>query len=198
MYLSCHAGGVLLTKKPIRTMEEMKGMKIRASGLSAKLILALGGAPVGMPFTEVYDALSKGVAQGTVAPWGTMDEWKLAEVVSYVTEFPGTAYTTSYFVAMNKDKWNSMPPDVKKIIEQINQEWIEKHGRVWDEMDRTAKQTFAKKKGTVIVLSKEEDARWVKAVQPILSDYVKETAAKGLPGGEALKFLQDYLKAHNK
>jgi TRAP-type C4-dicarboxylate transport system substrate-binding protein len=198
MYLSCHAGGVLLTKKPVRSIEEMKGMKIRASGLATKLIQALGGAPVGMPFTEVYDALSKGVAQGTLGPWGTVDEWKLAEVVSYVTEFPGSAYTTSYFVAMNKEKWNSLPPDVQKIIEQINQEWIEKHGHEWDEMDRTAKQTFAKKGGTVFVLSKEEDARWVKAVQPILSDYAKENDAKGLPGSRALKFLQDYLKANNK
>jgi TRAP-type transport system periplasmic protein len=198
MYLTCHAGGVLLTKKPLSTMDDMKGMKIRASGLSAKLIQALGGAPVGMPFTEVYDALSKGVAQGTVAPWGTMDEWKLAEVVSYVTEFSSTAYTTSYFVAMNKAKWNSLPPDIKKIIEQINEEWIDKHGQTWDQMDNTSKTTFAKKKGKVIVLTKEEDARWLKAVQPILNDYVKETTAKGLPGDKALKFCQDYLKANSK
>ena len=95
---------------------------------------------------------------------------------------------------MNKDKWNALPPDVQKIIEQINEEWIEKHGKNWDEIDKKG-YDFAQKLGNkVIPLSNEEDVRWAKAVSPMFDDYVKEKKAKGLPAEEALKFCWERLK----
>ncbi|OPY69726.1 MAG: 2,3-diketo-L-gulonate-binding periplasmic protein YiaO precursor [Syntrophorhabdaceae bacterium PtaU1.Bin034] len=199
MYLHAHGPGILHTaKKPVRKMEDMKGLKVRSHGLSAKVVQALGGAPVGMPMTETYDAISKGVAEGVMCPFEAMKGWKLGEVVGYTTENYGSAYTTGFFVVMNKSKWNAISPADQKTIMQINEEWIDKQGKVWDEIDKEGKDLMIQMKKTVIPLSKEEDARWAKQVQPILDDYVKGTKAKGLPGDQALKFCLDYLKANQK
>jgi TRAP-type C4-dicarboxylate transport system substrate-binding protein len=95
---------------------------------------------------------------------------------------------------MNKDKWNSLPPDTQKIIESLNKEYIEKAGKAWDEMDKEGKDFTTKLGNQVISLTKQEGEKWSKAVQPMLDEFVKEKAAKGLPAQEALKFCQDYLK----
>jgi TRAP-type C4-dicarboxylate transport system substrate-binding protein len=99
---------------------------------------------------------------------------------------------------MNKDKWNGLPADVKKIIDGIDNEWIEKMGRLWDELDKEGKDVLLQKGGKAIVLSKEENARWAERLHPILDDYLKDMKSKGLPGDEALKFCVDYLKTHQK
>jgi TRAP-type C4-dicarboxylate transport system substrate-binding protein len=108
------------------------------------------------------------------------------------------AYVGSNYVVMNKSKWNGLPADLQRIIEKINEEWIEKMGRLWDELDKEGKDVFLQKGGKVVVLSKEENARWAERLRPILDDYVKDMKSKGLPGDQALKFCVDYLKAHQK
>lgn len=188
---------MLFTKKPVRNLQDMKGLKIRSTGTSAKVVTALGGAPVAMPMSDAYDALSKGVAQGVICPYEAMRGFRLAEVVENSTEY-GSAYVNTAYVVMNKDKWNAIPPADQKIIEDINNEWIEKIGKLWDELDKDGKGYFNQKGGKTIVLSKEENARWSAKLNPILDEYVKAMKAKNLPGEEALKFCQDYLKAHQK
>jgi TRAP-type C4-dicarboxylate transport system substrate-binding protein len=188
---------MLFAKKPISNLEDLKGLKIRSTGTSAQVVQALGAAPVSMPMGEAYDALSKGVVQGIIGPYEPMKGWKLAEVVNHSIEY-GTAYVNANYIAMNKDKWNGLPPDIQKIIEGMSDEWIEKMGKLWDDADREGKDVFLQKGGKVVVLSKEENARWAERLRPILDDYVKETKSKGLPGEEALKFCLDYLKAQQK
>ena len=87
---------------------------------------------------------------------------------------------------------------MQKIIEKVNAEWIEKVGKAWDEIDKSGQAFALKQGGNVITLSKEEGKRWVKAVQPVLDDYVTMTKSKGLPGDEVLKFALNYLKKHQK
>ncbi len=198
MYLHAHGPGILHTKKPVNKLEDMKGLKIRSTGLSAKVVQALGGSPVGMPMSEAYDALSKGVADGILSPNEALKGWKLGEVTAFTTEDYGSAYSTAFFVVMNKTKWNALPQDVKTTIEKINEEWIEKQGKVWDDIDIEGKDSAIKLGMKFIALSKEEDARWAKAVRPILDEYVQSMKAKNLPGDEALKFCLDYLKANQK
>jgi TRAP-type C4-dicarboxylate transport system substrate-binding protein len=199
MYLSGHGPGLLFTaKKAVNKLEDVKGLKIRGTGLSAKIIQHLGGAPVGMPMTDTYDSISKGVAEGVLCPFEAMKGWKLGEVCNFGTLDYGAAYSTDFFVVMNKAKWNALPADVKQIIQKVNEEWIEKQGKVWDEIDQEGKQLMSQPGKKIIPLSKEENARWVKAVRPILDEYVAQTKAKGLPGDEALKFCEDYLKANQK
>ena len=196
LFLHAHGPGILHTKKPVYKLEDVKGMKIRATGLAAKIVQALGGAPVGTTMPETYDALRTGVAEGAMAPMEALQGWKWGEVVSSTTQDFGAAYTASMFVVMNKAKWNTLPADVQKVMEDVSKEWIVKQGQTWDAIDKEGYE-FTKKRGNkIIALSKKEDARWVAAVKPILDDYVKNMKAKGLPGDEALKFCIDYLKAH--
>jgi TRAP-type C4-dicarboxylate transport system substrate-binding protein len=199
MWLHAHGPGILFTKnKAVNKLEDLKGLKIRATGFSAKTATALGAAPVAMPQTESYDALRTGVVEGILNPMEAMKGWKIAEVVKYCTEDYGTAYTTSFFVVMNKAKWNALPKDIQDIIEKINVEWIEKQGKLWDEIDQEGREYMKQRGNQFIALSKEEEARWIEKVKPVIADQVKPINAKGLPGDAALKFCQDYLKANQK
>jgi TRAP-type transport system periplasmic protein len=197
LFLTTSPPHMLFAKKPVKNLEDLKGLKIRSTGTSAKVVAALGGAPVSMPMSEAYDALSKGVAQGIIGPYEPMKGFRLAEVVDNSTEY-GSAYVNANYIVMNKDKWNSLPANTQKIIEQINDEWVEKMGKLWDELDKEGKDVFIQKGGKVVVLSKEEDARWAAKLRPILDEYVNGMKAKGLPADEALKFCQDYLKKNQK
>jgi TRAP-type C4-dicarboxylate transport system substrate-binding protein len=188
MYLHGHGPGILHTKKPVNKLEDLKGMKIRCTGLAAKIVVALGGAPVAMPMGETYDALSRGVVEGSMAPQEALRTWKWGEVVKFTTENFGSSYSTGFFVVMNKEKWSALPPDIQKIIEQINEEYIEKQGRTWDEVDKAGRDATLKLGNKIISLLPDEDWRWSKAVKPLLDEYVKSMKDKGLPGDEALKF----------
>jgi TRAP-type C4-dicarboxylate transport system substrate-binding protein len=194
MYLHGHGPGLLHTKAPVRSLEDLKGLKVRATGTTARIVSALGAAPVAMPMSDSYDALSRGVAQGIVCPTESLQGWKLGEVVKYTTQDYGAAYSVTFFVVMNKAKWNSLPADVQKTIEQVNAEWIDRTGNGWDEMDRAGNSFAAGLGNTVIPLSAEENSRWAAAVEPLFDEYVKEKSAKGLPAAEALKFARDRLK----
>jgi TRAP-type C4-dicarboxylate transport system substrate-binding protein len=188
---------MLFAKKPVRTLEDVKGLKIRSSGTSAKVVQALGGAPVAMPMSEAYDALSKGVTQGIMGPYEPMKGFRLAEVVDNATEY-GSAYSNVNYIVMNKDKWNAIAPNDQKAIEGINSEWIEKMGKLWDDYNKEGRDFFIQKGGKITVLSQQEDERWAARLSPILNEYVKNMKAKNLPGEEAIKFAQDYLKANQK
>ena len=193
MYFHGHGPAIYHTKRAIRKLEDLKGMKIRAFGAVTKIITLLGGLPVSMPMGETYDALSRGVVEGSVAPYEALQGWKWGEVVKFSTEAPGMAYSSAFFVAMNKDKWNSLPPDIQKIIEQVNNEWVEKHGKGWDEIDKTGKEHTIKLGNKIITLSVDENRRWERAVKPLYDDYVKSMKDKKLPGDEALKFSLEQL-----
>ena len=194
MYLHAHGPGFIHNKaKVVGKLEDLKGLKIRATGTTGKVVTYLGATAVGMPMGETYDAISRGVADGVACPMEALQGWKLGEVVKNTTQNFGTAYNLAFFVAMNKSKWNALPPETRKIIEQINEEWIGKTGQAWDEIDKAGADFYLKQGGKITPLTKAEDARWVKAVQPLFDEYVKEKTAKGLPAKEALKFCQDRL-----
>jgi TRAP-type C4-dicarboxylate transport system substrate-binding protein len=185
----------LFTQKSVNNLEDLKGLKIRATGTTAAVSKALGAVPVAMPITEAYDSLKRGVVQGISINYEPMKGWKLAEVVSHCTEY-SSAYAHAFYVVMNKNKWNDLPVDIQKIIEKINEEWVQNFGPLWDELEKEGKDTFVQKGGKIIVLSKEEDARWTNNLRPLLDEYVQEKKSMGLPAEEALKFCMDYLKTH--
>ena len=139
MYLHAHGPGLLSTKKAVYKLSDLKGMKIRSTGLSAKIVQALGGATVGMSIAEAYDALRTGVVDGILIPVEALEQWKLGELTQFTTESYSSAYTTAGFCVMNKAKWNSLPADIQNIIEKINEEWIEKTGKkqTADYIDKT-------------------------------------------------------------
>jgi TRAP-type C4-dicarboxylate transport system substrate-binding protein len=190
LYVHAHGPGILASKKPVKTLADLKGMKTRATGLSSKIVQNLGAAPIGMSQPETYEALQKGVVDATLCPIETLKGWKQGEVIDYVTNSQAIGYTTSMFVVMNKAKWDALPKDMKKLFTEVSDEFIEKHGQAWDDADAEGKAFVNELGKTVIDLSDEETAKWKKAVQPLLDDYVKGAAEKGLPGEAVLADIQ--------
>ncbi len=189
MYLHAHGPGLIHTKgKPVRKLEDMKGLKLRGHGTSAKVVKALGGTPVPKPMPETYQMLQKGVVEGGVFPFEADKGWKLGEVTDYITANFPAAYTTSFFVVMNKDKWNALPDDVKKTIKEINEEWVKKHGEAWDSSDMVGIRYFLNQGGQIIGLDEKESQRWKKAVAPIIEEYKQELNKKGFKGDEIVGF----------
>lgn len=199
MYFHAHGPGLLHTAKtPVKTLEDLQGMKIRATGNSAKLVAALGAAPVAMSMPDSYQAIRRGVVNGGMYPIETNKGWKMAEVVDYCTlNFP-VAYTTTFFVVMNKDKWNELPADIQKIITDLNKEWAVKHGQAWDHSDQLGKEFFESKGGKFISLDEAEGKRWKEKASPMMEEYIKSVAAKGVDGKAVLDFTVDKLDAVQK
>lgn len=198
LYLHAHGPGLLHSKKAVRNLNDIKGMKIRATGFSSKVCDALGAAAVGMPQGGTYEALQKGVVEGTFGPIEVLKGWKQGEVVKSTTECFSVGYTTAMYVAMNKRKWAALPDDVKKVIEEVSAEWIGKHAAGWDEADAQGKEFSLSLGNEMISLSDEESAKWAAAVKPVLDDYIKATEAKGLPGSEYITFIQEGIKKYSK
>ena len=98
------------------------------------------------------------------------------------------AYTTTFFVAMNKAKWQSLPAEFQEIIRQINQEWAVKHGEAWDSSDAEGRELFAEK-GVIVTLAPDEAKRWQEAVQPAIEEYSAELDKKGVNGKEIIDFI---------
>ena len=187
MYLHAHGPGLVHTKgKAVRKIEDMKGLKFRGHGTSALVVQALGGTPVPKPMPETYEMLQKGVVEGAVYPFEANKGWKLGEVTDYATCAFSAAYTTSFFVVMNKDKWNSFPADIQKTIEQINAEWIVKHGEAWDTSDMEGIKFFLNQGGQLIGVDDKEQARWKQAVAPIISKYVTDAKGKGVKNAQEI------------
>ena len=198
MYLHGHGPGILHSKKEVTKLEDVKGMKIRCTGMAAKIVAALGATPVAMPMGETYDALSRGVVDGSMAPYEALQGWKWGEVVKYTVEDWGASYSSGMFVVMNKDKWNSLPPDVQKIIEQVNEEYIEKQGKTWDEIEKAGRDFTISRGNKIISFLQDEDWRWQKAVKPLLDEYVKNMETKGLPGDVVLRFYLETIYKYQK
>ncbi len=193
-YLHAHGPGYFHTKTPVNKIEDLKGLRIKGDANTSKVIAAAGATPTTMPMLETYDALKRGLADGVLLPMETLKGWKFGEVCNYTYENHGNSYGNGFFIAMNKERWNSLPKDIQQIIDKLNAEWFEKQAKLWNDMDDEARD-FAIKNGHKIVLAgADEEARMKQMMQPILSAYVKSMKEKGLPGEEVLKWCQDYLK----
>ncbi len=188
LYVHGHGPGILATKKPVRSLADLKNMKIRGTGLSAGIATALGATAVGMPQPETYDALQKGVVEGTFCPIETLKGWKQGEVIEYVTDTKAIGYTTAMFVAMNQKSWDALPADLQQILADVSAEFVDKHGEAWNQADEEGLAFVKELNREIIALSPEEEALWKQQVAPIVDKYLAQSTEKGLPGAA---FLQD-------
>lgn len=199
MYLHAHGPGMIHTRnKAVRTLEDLKGLKIRSTGISAELVKALGATPVPMPMPESYQSLQKGVVDGCANPIETNKGWKLGEVVDYAVMAYPVAYTTSFFVVMNKNKWNALDAKDRQIIEGINAEWAVKHGNAWDSSDTEGLRFFFQNGNTAIGIDAKEAARWTAAVAPVIDGYAKELDQKGLDGKAIISAIRQKLAQYQQ
>jgi TRAP-type transport system periplasmic protein len=175
---------VQTTSKPIKTLEDLKGVKIRATGQSSEVVKALGGTPVPIEMPDLYESLRRGVIEGATLDLSPLKYYKFADVIKYVTASwrVGTQYI--FYCVMNANKWNSLPPDIKKILADTALEMREKQVVLWDQIGIEGRDFFKAQGGQIVPLSDTEVAKWVKAVEPVITAYKKEMVSKGYKEAE--------------
>jgi len=168
---------VLSATKPVYKMEDLKGMTLRGLGFIAEVVSALGGTPRSIPMPESYEAVQKKVIDGLMIPMETLRAFRLAEVTKYATECWAVGQVYTFYLIMNKNTWNKLPPNLQKIFNEYPFE--EKLATVWNEIDIDGKKYGMEKGLKFIELPPEEIAKWKKAVEPVLDKYVKSMVAAG-------------------
>ncbi len=194
MYLHAHGPGLIHTRnKPVHTLADLKGLKIRGTGTSGEVIAALGGTPVGQSMAETYQMLQRGVVDGSAHPIEANNGWKLGEVTKYMIQNFSSGYTTTFAVFMNQKKWWQLTPEQQGIITAINEKFARKHGQAWDEADEKGLAFFLSKGGTVISQTEEVSRRWAQKTSVIIDDYVQSVAERGIDGKKVVDFIQATL-----
>lgn len=188
--------GISTAKKPVRTLEDLKGLTLRAPGICAEVIKALGGTPAPTPMPEVYEAISKGVIDGESSNFETLKTFRFAEVVKYETNIWTITNPYPFYVAMNKDSYKKLPADIKSIFDTLVGEYKEQYILMWNSVDFAGKAYGVEKGVTFIDLSSSEAARFKAAVEPVINNYVKNMVSKGFSEAEVkgwIKFLRDRI-----
>lgn len=186
--------GLLHTKRPVRRLEDLSGVKIRClGGNAARVLKALGAVPIVIPTGDTYDALRKGIVDGVVAAWDSLETLKWGEILSYTTVSYAAAIGAPGFVVMNKARWESLPADLQQVIDKMSDDYADKLSRLWDEKDQNTIRKWTARNHVSIYLDREEEIRWEKAVVPLYEAFVKEKSARGLAAREALNYCKEWV-----
>jgi TRAP-type transport system periplasmic protein len=183
---------LMMKRKPVRSLEDLKGLKIAVSGdVGVKVAKALGFAPVTMPTGDIYVAQDKGVIDGHVRPSELLISRSFHEVTKYAIDVD--LGHDLFFIAMNQNTFNKLPPDVQKVFDKLSGDWaVDFTGKEWDKFESDA-EGQAKAKGIeYITLPPQEIARWRKALAPIQEEYAADLEAKKLPGKKILEELRKF------
>ncbi len=198
-----HDPGFLSTSnKRIRSMDDFKGLKVRAaSRQSSRLLAKLGATPVGMPIPAVADAMSKGTIDGYLTAWEIIPSFKLHEVSTFHTEMDRSRpaiFTAGFIFGMNQAKYDSLPADLKAIIDKNSgPELSQTIGRYWDEATAVGQKAARDRGNTFIQLSATETDRWMTASASLQDDWVSDMDKRGLPGKQMLQDAKDLTKKYN-
>jgi TRAP-type C4-dicarboxylate transport system substrate-binding protein len=199
LFLLSASPGLLHTKKPVRRLEDLHGMKVRClGGNAAKVLKALGAVPIVISTGDTYDALRKGIVDGVIAAWDSLETLKWGEILPYTTVSRYASVGAAGFVVMNKDKWDGLLPGMQRVLSDMSLRYSENLSRMWDEKDERTIKKWTSKKHVSIFLTAEEEKRWEMAVMPLYESFVKEKAARGLPAVEALRFCKEWVKRNTK
>ena len=187
----------IMSKKPIRTLEDLQGFDLRASGGAALILKRWGANQVGMPMSETPSALQKGVVQGLFSSLEVMMDFKFAEICPYITMTNTVLYP--FAVVMNMDAWNKLPPDVQKVFDELGPQQAAWTGTY---MDRHVQESIAWSKENhgveVIELSPEQDEKWNKTlVEPIVKQVVQKLEEKGVPAKDVVRDIVRFSAMYN-
>jgi TRAP-type C4-dicarboxylate transport system substrate-binding protein len=173
--------------KPIKTLEDLKGMRMRSpSAAQARQLQVMGATPVAMPVTEIYPGLERGVIDGSMVPFSTILDFRLGEVAKTYT-IPGPLFgRSSFLIAMNQKKFDSLSAKAKEAIEKNS--GLQLSLKATDVYVKRADEGIASVRGKaeVIEFSKAEQEKIAQVLRPIVDDWVKEAEGKGIPAKKML------------
>ena len=188
--------------KLIKTPGDLRGMKVRGPTRQiTKMLGALGATPVGMPLPGIPDALSKGTIDACVIPWEVVPSIKVDELTKQHTEFPSSGkalYTTTFVMAMNKPKYESLAPDLKKVIDansgQATSAWL---GKVQESNDPIGRKSALDKGGTIYTLTAAEAQPFMKAAAPIEDEWAADMTKRGYDGKKLLETARSLIAKYS-
>lgn len=183
--------GDIINNTPIRRMEDLAGLELRAIGGSGPAFSHLGGTPVAFGMGQSYEKISAGVVDGLIAPTDTLKGFRLAEVTRYITKTP-FIYNIVFVKAMSWDTWEALPPSVQKILDEVNEEYVSVYGKLRTIHTKLGQEFGVKEHGMeVIELEAAEYERWMAKVRPMVEGWITATNAKGLSGQQTFDLVRD-------
>lgn len=175
-------GHIHTTSKQIRTPDDLAGLRIRRpTAVVAKILEEAKAQPVGMPAPESYQAMQRGTIDGVSLPWEGVHAFRLNELTKHHTEIG--LYTLSFVITMNKDVYESMPADLKKVIDDnAGMAWADKAGVVFDKIDESGRSAAVKSGHDIVTIPQgTEDPAWKPVVERATEAYLSELEGQGLP-----------------
>src|SRR5690606_3995580 len=183
--------GLIHAKRQVKTMEDLKGLKLRfPTRLAGEALEALGASPIGMPVPQVPESLAQGVIDGAVIPWEVVPSIKVHELVQYHTEIPGspTFYTATFMLAMNRARYEGLPDDLRKVVdEESGMALATEAGKMFDDVGAQISDMVRKRGNTIAAISETEKARWMEATKPVIDSWIKEVASRNVDGAKLLE-----------
>lgn len=191
--------GDIFSKEPVTKLEDLKGLTIRATGLSAKSLLLLGAVPNAMAQSETYEALSRGVVKANLSPIEVLKGWKHAEVVKNLTITP-FLYNTLFFVTMNKAKWNTLPEEIRTKILTVTERFHKETAiGLWDRQNTDALSWATGQKGVKVHhLDAAESARWIARIMPLQETFSKMVKEKRLSDRDVMALVNQLAAKYNQ
>ncbi len=185
-----------IAKKKVTKLEDMAGLKMMVAGGAGPsgYMKAIGANPVAIPVPELYESLSKGVVEGFLTTWQSINANRLYEVTKYVLDMP--VYNGFSSLSMNKKKWESLPPDLQQILVDpgLKPSVGEFFSAAFDSGEPAAREALAKAGGEVIKFSPEEIARWQAAAKPVWETWMESVKGKGFDPAKELAAYQEIVK----
>jgi TRAP-type C4-dicarboxylate transport system substrate-binding protein len=195
-----HDHGLIHANKQVKTLDDLRGLKLRfPTRLAGEALKALGASAIGMPIPQLPASLAQKVVDGAVIPWEVVPSIKVQELVKYHTELPGspTLYTATFILAMNKAKYEGLPGDLKEVLDRNSgQVAATMAGNVWDEQAVVVSDMVKKRGNVVTTLTAEEAARWRKTTEPVIEAWLQSTKERGLDGPKLLEAARAALAKH--
>jgi len=196
-------GNIYTVKKQIKTMADIKGLKPRApTRLTTKLLASMGATPVGMPVPAVPDALSKGVIDGAVIPYEVAPGVKIDELAKFTAETDRSSpalYTSVFVVPMNKAKYDSLPADLKQVIDKNSgREFSAFLGKTQAGNDGPGKEKLIAGGHTITVIPKAELENWKKASDSLDDEWVADMNKRGFDGKKMLDDARSFVTKYTK
>lgn len=175
-------GHIHTSKRAVRRLEDLRGLKLRApSRASAAMLKALGAVPVGMPIPKVYEAMSRGVVDGTWIPWTIMQPFRLHEVTKYHTEV--SLSSALFLMTMNTQAYRRLPKDLRSVIDRTTGMALAKRlGEMWQEDEKPGRETAVAFGHTMISMPPEEMARWRQATNKVTEAWIEKIDELGHRG----------------
>jgi TRAP-type C4-dicarboxylate transport system substrate-binding protein len=204
LLVHCHAGALFMTKDPINKVEDFQGMKLRAySRTNAWILEALGAAPLQVALPELAPMLSKGTVSGAVLTYEIAPAVKMQDLVDYFTTFDGAQPrmgTTVFMFLMNKAKYESLPADLKKVIDDNSGRKLAPFAiQVWDMIDQDGlKAMQSKPKNKFVTLNAAETERFRKLVQPVFNRFKEEVDKGGSDGAKLIADAEALVEKYSK